>query len=457
VLKSTDQFMGFDGFVWFQGVVESRADPLFLGRLQVRILGIHTEDKTDIPTADLPWAYPVMPITSASMNGIGQTPVGAVEGTWVVGFFRDGESCQEPMILGTFGGYPQKTANKQEGFNDPYGTYPLSDYLKEPDTNRLARNQKLSETIVQKKKDAQIVDDIPVALERQQQRSTDEDTSWIEPDPAYAAVYPFNQVMQTQSGHIKEYDDTHGHTRIAEYHQLGTFYEVYEENGRANKLTKINGNNYKIVIQDDNLYVQGSINITTDARCNIYAGNDLNIEAQSNCNIVTMGNTFIDTKGNLEIQAVGDITIQAGGNLNINASNITATAAQNTHLHSVSGTAISSIAALTMISQGRAILASNLGTYVTSSAGPVMITSNDITTVSGPTLLLTSTLYTSVASDLLIKVGSKGLVDIMSSTGLVNITSSTGLVNITSPIQISMLSPKVFRPVKLTFDITPVV
>ena len=441
--NSTNQFMGFDGFVWFQGVVESRADPLRLGRLKVRVLGIHTEDKTMIPTADLPWAYPIMPITSASMNGIGQTPIGPVEGTWVVGFFRDGENAQEPMIFGTIGGYPQKTANKQEGFADPYGTYPLSSYLKEPDTHRLARNQKISETIVQKKKDAQIVDDIPVALERQQQRSTDDDTSWIEPDPAYAAVYPFNQVMQTQSGHIKEYDDTQGHTRIGEYHQLGTFYEVYEENGRANKLTKINGNNYKIVIQDDNLYVQGSINITTDARCNIYAGNDLNIEAQSNCNIVTLGNTFIDTKGNLDIQAVGDINITAGGALNINASNITASSGGNMILSSTTGTILSSIMTMSIISQTDISISSNTGTTI-SSIGPTSILSNYTTTVSAPTLILSSSLYTSVSSDLLIKVGSKGSV---------NVTSLGGLITIASPSVIDILAPVVARTGRLTFDV----
>ena len=435
MLKSTNQFMGFDGFVWFQGVVESRADPLFLGRLKVRILGIHTEDKGLIPTADLPWAYPVMPITSASMNGIGQTPVGAVEGTWVVGFFRDGENCQDPMILGTIGGYPQKTANKQEGFNDPYGTYPISTYLKEPDTNRLARNQKTSETIVQKKKDAQISEDIPIALATYEGRESGDDTAWTEPDPAYAAVYPFNQVMQTQSGHIKEYDDTQGHTRIAEYHQLGTFYEVFEDaDGNANKLTKINGNNYKIVVQDDNLYVQGSINITTDARCNIYAANDLNIEAQSNCNIVTWGDTIIDTKGSITMQAIGDINMTAGGNLNINAGSITAASAQNMLLTSVTGSIVSSIAGLSLISQTNVAVSSNTGTVV-SSSGPVTVTSNTITTVSGTTLLLSSTAYTSLASDLLIKVGSKGL------------------VNIISPIKITNIAPVVSRPGRLTFDI----
>lgn len=81
-------------------------DPLKLGRCQVRIIGKHTEDKTILPTKDLPWAYPMQPIISAAMNGIGHTPLGPVEGTWVVVFFHDAEE-QMPVMLGTIGGVPQ--------------------------------------------------------------------------------------------------------------------------------------------------------------------------------------------------------------------------------------------------------------------------------------------------------------------------------------------------------------
>lgn len=91
---------------WF-GVVEDRNDPLFLGRCKVRIAGYHTPDLTLLPTADLPWAYPIQPINSAAMSGIGHAPIGPVEGTWVTGFFRDGDDCQEPIIWGTIGGIPQ--------------------------------------------------------------------------------------------------------------------------------------------------------------------------------------------------------------------------------------------------------------------------------------------------------------------------------------------------------------
>jgi len=64
-------FMGLDGFVWFTGVVENRNDPAKLGRVQVRCLGYHTEDLIDIPTADLPWAHIMMPVTDPSMQGLG--------------------------------------------------------------------------------------------------------------------------------------------------------------------------------------------------------------------------------------------------------------------------------------------------------------------------------------------------------------------------------------------------
>ena len=43
-------YMGKDGFIWWQGVVEDRHDPLYLGRCRVRILGWHTDNKAEMPT-----------------------------------------------------------------------------------------------------------------------------------------------------------------------------------------------------------------------------------------------------------------------------------------------------------------------------------------------------------------------------------------------------------------------
>ena len=64
----------------FVGVVEDRNDPEQLGRLKVRIYSVHTNDKSAIPTEDLPWAMVLNPITSASLSGVGRSPTGIVEG-----------------------------------------------------------------------------------------------------------------------------------------------------------------------------------------------------------------------------------------------------------------------------------------------------------------------------------------------------------------------------------------
>ena len=101
----------------YQGVVENRNDPMKLGRCQVRVVGIHTQNKIDLRTDDLPWAYPIQPITSAAISGIGHAPVGPVPGTWVIIMFRDDEQ-QEPLMLGTIGGIPQSKQAQMSSNNN---------------------------------------------------------------------------------------------------------------------------------------------------------------------------------------------------------------------------------------------------------------------------------------------------------------------------------------------------
>lgn len=104
----------YPDFNWWIGCVENRKDPQKMGRCQVRIIGFHTDDKTLLPTDDLPWALPIQPITSAAISGIGSAPIGPVEGTWVVGWFLDGSDMQQPAFFGTIGGMTMKDKSHQK-------------------------------------------------------------------------------------------------------------------------------------------------------------------------------------------------------------------------------------------------------------------------------------------------------------------------------------------------------
>lgn len=105
-MTGADNLFARDGFFWWVGVVEDRMDPLKLGRCRVRIIGYHIDNQGQLPTEDLPWAMPMQGITSAAISGKGDTPLGPLEGTWVIGFFADGKECQQPIMMGTFGGMP---------------------------------------------------------------------------------------------------------------------------------------------------------------------------------------------------------------------------------------------------------------------------------------------------------------------------------------------------------------
>ena len=46
---NSNQFSGQTGFIWWIGVVEDRQDPLKLGRVRVRCVGWHSENKNLLP------------------------------------------------------------------------------------------------------------------------------------------------------------------------------------------------------------------------------------------------------------------------------------------------------------------------------------------------------------------------------------------------------------------------
>jgi len=110
IKRRDDQYI--DGiFTWFTGIIRDIDDKENLNRVKVQALGFYADD---IPTADLPWATVMMPVTAASLQGNGGNHHLEV-GTWVVGFMRDGPSAQDPMVMGSI-------ATQTEGTQDTPST-----------------------------------------------------------------------------------------------------------------------------------------------------------------------------------------------------------------------------------------------------------------------------------------------------------------------------------------------
>lgn len=333
-------FAGKNGFIWWIGFVENRQDPLKLGRCKVRCVGWHSEDKMHLPTDFLPWAMPVHPVNQTQTYA-------PKDGDMVFGFFLDGENAQEPIMMGTFPSIPLKAANIQEAFSDSrtdeelqasprtpesktYKTdgsgieivekdkadlYPKD--LDEPTTSRIARNdsETISKTYIQERKD-NVVKGVSTF-----------NSTWDEPVTKYDAKYPYNNVMETESGHIVEFDDTPGKERIHQAHRNGSFQEWFPDGDKVEKITK---DNYQIIMKDDHVYIMGKCNITVQGDAEVYVKKDAYVKVDGNFKGKIVGNAEVNIDGNVDVvvggdyneQVGGNYTVESGGNMKFSASRI---------------------------------------------------------------------------------------------------------------------------------------
>ena len=321
----SESFIGNTQFVWCVGVVEDRFDPEHAGRLRVRCLGHHNPDKNAIATSDLPWSSVIY--SDGGISGLGSSPGLFVEGTWVWGYFRDGLEKQEPVVLGSMPGVPSEFAYVDSGFYDPNGVYPLN--INEPDVNRLAVNNPDKEhfSLTTRKEfrttnvaTAEFTLDTTAADLSQMGISLE--TTWSQPEIPYNALYPYNHVFESESGHIREYDDTANNTRIHERHVSGTSYEI---DHLGNKTDLVVGDHYSITSGNSQALTSGSKDLSIDGHYKLYINNsgslfnnyDIQIGAGANINIqVDSGNVNITTGGDgkMNLNSGGDFNLKVGGN-----------------------------------------------------------------------------------------------------------------------------------------------
>ena len=347
---NNDKFLGHNGFLWFTGVVEDRGDPQKAGRVRVRALGHHTADTTQLPTADLPWAQLMLPSTAAGISGLGQSPTALVEGTWVLGYFRDGGDRQEPIVLGTMPGYPSELA-KAGGFYDPNAIYPK--YKDEPDTNRLAVNDEDKEHLSLTLRKATRITGISTAdfdpftaADGSAVAGSASDT-FDQPTIPYNASYPKNHVYESESGHIMEYDDTSGAERIHQRHRTGTSYEI---DASGNKVEIIKGESYRLLSNKEQVQIQGDSDITIDGRHKIYInktnteGNNYDIQVGTGANVniqVDSGDVNIVTvQGKMNLNSGGDMNVKVGGNYTMTVAGNRAITTEGTTTDNTTGNVI---------------------------------------------------------------------------------------------------------------------
>lgn len=329
----------------FEGVVESRLDPLQIGRVQVRVFGIHTDNLQLLPTEDLHWFNVSMPPNSASTSGVGSMH-NLVEGSHVWGFFLDGDNCQNGIVVGSINGIPQTANNPNKGFNDTRKNLSPSivpgsptsveiingiltvkedvrknypQILDVPDISPLGTGQNIDSNHTIKTKKATRASQVNINVAN--------GGTFSEPNLAFAAKYPYNDAKTTESGHSFEMDDTPSAERISLAHRVGSFIEMRKDGDIVNKSTKdtydiIHGASYEHTGATKTITIEKGMKVLVN-NSNGSEGIEIQIGSGGNINIVVSnGNVTLDVKGDMKTSVQGDYVVEALGRIKLSGSTI---------------------------------------------------------------------------------------------------------------------------------------
>ena len=374
--------MFLDGaFVWFTGVVEDRRDPEEMNRCRVRCFGFHTDNKGILPTEDLPWATVMMPTTASGTSGVGDTPHGLMEGSWVVGFFRDGPSAQDPIIMGSIA---SKSSARDTNLGFSSRSFPRGEYVDQSDVNKSARKStyQTGESF-QGRKQGTTVDPVKTAVPPK--------VSTVAPDQAdsyyaestwnqlaalnnHVPEYPYNKVNETESGHIFEIDDTPGSERLNRQHASGSYEEIYNTGTRQ---VKIIGDDYEVILNNKNIHIKGNMNMTVDGDLRQLVYGNYHLEVEKDFTINAKGSIQQKIGGNYETEIVRNRSTNIGINdnltvlndLNLNITNDALTTIGNDYVinttNNYSNTAYNNIS----LFAGAKYSQSSVGDYAVASGG----------------------------------------------------------------------------------------
>jgi hypothetical protein len=167
-----------------------------------------------------------------------------------------------------------------------------------------------------------------------------EEVKLSEPLSPYNAQYPYNQVQETESGHVFELDDSPGAERVNITHRSGTFIEMHTDGKRVDKtlndahdyvtgdrVTRTEGDAFQIYDKSVTIKTKegtvtfqlekGGVNITlNEGNFNLHlVGGNLNMKVDGNINEEITGNVVRKVGGNFTQIVTGDITEEVTGSV----------------------------------------------------------------------------------------------------------------------------------------------
>lgn len=261
----------------FRCVVEDNKDPKFLGRVRLRVVGIHSAKKSDVKVQDLPWSDVLQSPDQSNIIG-GNTNVSI--GTW--GYcvpLNDGytEFLMIGAIKGVIAEPPIADVEGDEiGFRGEDSDYPF------PVTPNAPCNPL----------------ELPDGDHSKSEYTPITVDSFTEPQDTDTAVqYPHNKVYEDHQGNVIEIDGTKDNPRIKVTHASGTRITV---NTKGDVSIQAVGN----------VWTESPGIIAYDADGNMIIEGDLKVTGS-----IESGGEVRDSKGNLDsLRTAYDSHVHSQGN-----------------------------------------------------------------------------------------------------------------------------------------------
>ncbi len=324
------------------GEVKDINDPEKLGRVKVSVYGFHD----DIPVKELGWSNVIMPANTPATLGQGHSVNLKEEILWKTGDLLPNPITAPAKVIPGPAGQSEIILALPKLITDVAPDYGFDAGSDVPITGdiRVQGSLVCGMFLDPAMQEFLVIGTLPtkttgvkdnnLRVRGEADPHANETKGQYEPASPYDPTYPYNHVYETESGHVKEYDDTPGIERIKERHKSGTQYEI-GPNGA--KVERIVNDNYQLVAGHDTLEVKGSVKIIVSGDCKLSVAKDLTANVGGALETVVAGNAIATIAGTTTVLNTGDMNLTVSGkdsaNLIIKSQYSTTEAAGSTTMH----------------------------------------------------------------------------------------------------------------------------